>query len=58
MVRAYDWPEAIAQDHAALVDRLAFRNAEIAAGSEYAPFPPLPALEPSAVVELTIHDFM
>jgi len=58
VVRAYGWPEAITQDHAALVDRLAFRNAEIVAGSEYVPFPPLPVLEPSDDVELTIHDFM
>ncbi len=58
VARSYGWPEAIAQNHAALVERLARRNAEIVAGAEYVPFPPLPVLEPSEGAELTIHDFM
>lgn len=58
VVRCYGWPEAIAQDHEALVERLAYRNAEIAAGADYIPFPPLLGPMSDAAIELTLHDFM
>ena len=58
VARCYGWPEAIAQDHEALVKRLAYRNAEITAGAEYIPFPPLQGPVSEAAIELTIHDFM
>jgi hypothetical protein len=46
VVACYGWPRETAQDLVQLVARLAFRNAEIAAGAGYVPFPPLrePAL--------------
>ena len=47
VVDAYGWPASVAQDSEQLVARLANRNAQIAEGSEYLPFPPLASsLEP------------
>lgn len=58
VVQCYGWPKSIAHNLDALVERLAFRNAEICAGSEYLPFPALPTPDQPEAIELTIHDFM
>jgi hypothetical protein len=56
IVACYGWPSKIAQEAPELVAHLALRNAEIAAGSEYVPFTPLPVAKLDVAAELPFHD--
>lgn len=56
VIACYGWPMEIARDPIELVTRLALRNAEIAAGAEYAPYAPLPEPVSDSSAELPFHD--
>lgn len=53
---AYGWPASLAHDKDELVRKLALRNAEIVAGAEYEPFPPLVKAAAPEAVQGSLYD--